>query len=181
MAKIPKFCPECGSEMGRKPVCEKCGFDTKIAEEATTPSSKSKSGSSTWDTLEPIVTVVGKYAWIYGLVAGIVYIIVGIWSIALFPFAVRGGSGIWQIINAAVLIAGSLLWVKPKFSDPCGNKDWEKLLTDVLVIGNIQIPWMLIIGVAFEIFGYGWGGLAVLICALLIIFLGPRKYEWKIN
>ena len=61
-----------------------------------------------------------------------------------------------------------------------GEKDWEKLLTDVLVLGNIQIPWMLIMGVILEIFGFGWGGAIVLICAILIIFLGPRKYEWKV-
>ncbi|MHA1453158.1 MAG: hypothetical protein ACTSRD_09880 [Promethearchaeota archaeon] len=181
MAKIPKFCPEGGVEIGGKPVCEKCGFDTNITEDKKM--SENNSGSSTWDSLEPIVSTVGKYAWIYGIVAGAVYAIWGIYLVILSMsiFGIGLGNGIWMIINAVVLIVGSLLWVKPKFSTPCGEKDWEKLLTDVVVLGNIQIPWMLIMGVVLEIFGYGWGGAIVLIAALLIIFLGPRKYVWKVN
>ena len=186
MAKIPKFCPECGVEMGGKPVCEKCGFDTNITEDKKM--SENNSGSSTWDSLEPIVSVVGKWAWLFGLIYGVFYVIWGIYT-AVVGARLAGlgipnsgvASGIWQIIGAIVSIAIAILWVKPKFSTPCGEKDWEKLLTDVVVLGNIQIPWMLLMGVVLEIFGYGWGGLAVLICALLIIFLGPRKFVWKVN
>ncbi|MBN2157565.1 MAG: hypothetical protein JW776_16075 [Candidatus Lokiarchaeota archaeon] len=177
MAKIPKFCPECGTEMGGKPVCEKCGFDTKITEENKSVKTSSSDSSSTWESLEPFVTVLGKYAWIFVLVSGVVHIILGI----VYITTLRIGSGIWALINAGVLIALSIIWVKPKFSELCGNKEWEKLLTDVVVIDKIQIPWMLIMGVLLEIFGYGWGGLFVLVCALFIIFLGPRKYEWKIQ
>ena len=195
MAKIPKFCPECGTEMGGKPVCEKCGFDTNITEDKKM--SEKKSGSnSTWDSLEPIVTVVGKWAWLWGVIVGVLYFILGIWAIVVYrravaiwisiygttvPYAGIGyGTAIWQFITALVSIAISILWVRPKFSKPCGDKDWETLLTDVVVLGNIQIPWMLIMGVVLAIFGYGWGGLVVLIIALLMIFLGPRKYEWKV-
>ncbi|MBN2157586.1 MAG: hypothetical protein JW776_16180 [Candidatus Lokiarchaeota archaeon] len=158
-------------------------------------SKKSSGSSSTWDTLEPIVTFAGKWAWIYGIIAGVIYIITAIlsiravniakewWSLyGVGPYTGPGyGVAVWQFINAAVLIVVSILWVRPKFSVPCGEKEWEKLLSDVLVLGNVQIPWMLIMGVLLEIFGYGWGGLVVLVCALLIIFLGPRKFEWNVK
>lgn len=200
MAKIPKFCPDCGHELGGQGVCEKCGFDTKTKNETNKMSSKKSSGSnSTWDTLEPIVSVVGKWAWLYGVVVGVIYIIISLavtlrlaliasdaWNTCNIYFPGLCGSKnfgfgtmVWQIITAAVSIGVSIMWVRPKFSVPCGEKDWETLLTNVVKLGNIQIPWMLIMGVLLEIFGYGWGGAVVLICALLIIFLGPRKYEWK--
>jgi hypothetical protein len=177
MAKIPKFCPECGTELGGKPVCEKCGFDTKVD---TKMSEKKDSGSkSTWDSLEPIVTVVGKYAWIYALVVGIIHVILGLVYILVWWRST--GTGIWWLINAGVLIAAALLWIKPKFSNPCGEKNWEALLADVLVLGNVQIPWMLIVGVLLAIFSTGYGSLFVLVPALLIIFLGPRDYDWKVK
>jgi hypothetical protein len=196
MAKIPKFCPECGAELGGKPVCEKCGFDTKITEEKSMSSDKSGGSKSTWETLEPIVSITGKWAWLYGVIVGVLYIILSIWAFVTIsraiaywesiygtsiPYTGRGyGYAVWELITAVVSIAVSLLWVKPKFSIPCGEKDWEKLLTDVVKIGDIQIPWMLIMGVILAIFGYGWGGLAVLGCAIILIFFGPRKYEWKV-
>lgn len=198
MAKIPKFCPECGVEMGGKPVCEKCGFDTKITEDKKM--SENKSSSSTWDSLEPIVTFAGKWAWIWGVIVGIVYIIVALVALPAAAAAADAwetcniyfpglcgprnfgyGTIVWQIITAIVSIAVSVLWVLPKFSKPCGEKDWDGLLTNVVKLGDIKIPWMLIMGVILAIFGYGWGGAVVLISALLIIFLGPRKYEWKVS
>jgi len=103
-----------------------------------------------------------------------------IWGTSVPYVGIGYGSAVWQLITAIVSIAVSILWVRPKFSKHCGEKDWETLLTDVVKLGNIQIPWMLIMGVVLTIFGYGWGGAIVLIIALLMIFLGPRKYEWKV-
>jgi hypothetical protein len=189
MAKVPKFCPDCGNELGGQSVCEKCGFDTKVKTNETNKMSNQQSGGSksTWDTLEPIISVVGKWTWVWGLIYSLMYII---WAIVLFAqIASWGifwtgagvGTAIWYLIGAVVSAAASLLWVKPKFSVPCGEKDWETLLTNVWKVGGVQIPWMLIMGVLLEIFGIGWGGVPVLVCALLIIFLGPRKYEWKVQ
>ncbi len=101
MSKIPKFCPECGVEMGGKPVCEKCGFDTKITEDKKMSEKKSGS-SSTWDSLEPIVTFAGKWAWIWGVIVGIVYIIVALVALPLAPAA----ADTWEACN--ILFPGTL-------------------------------------------------------------------------
>ena len=120
-----------------------------------------------------IVSALGKWAWIFGIINGIIELI---WGIVFIFFFV----GIWNIIGAIILIFISLAIIKPKFSTKCAEQDWEALYNWTLDLGGTKIPWMLIWGVIFTIFSWWyWGGLFVLLPAILLIFVGPRPYNWS--
>lgn len=131
------------------------------------------------------VSLIGKWAWIIGLlnrIFGIIFNIYFLWGIyvlyRLFYFSLF----IPYIYNMILCIIGitiALLIIRPKFSIPCGEKDLYALHRWGLNLGNVNIPRMLIWGFLLFFFGwYGWGGLAVLIPALIIIFADPRGFKW---
>ncbi|MFW9972767.1 MAG: hypothetical protein ACFFDF_21455 [Candidatus Odinarchaeota archaeon] len=129
------------------------------------------------------VSTLGKWAWVIGIVSGIVDIIIVLPSLFLIlptlPYgAFLLGYPIWWIISGVITILISFLIIKPKFSDRCANKDWDGLLNWVMS-DSFRFPWMLFWGIIVEIFGYGWGGFAIIIPALVLIFAGPKKYQWK--
>ena len=132
-----------------------------------------------------LVSMLGKLAWIFGLINGIIEIIFALynigWGIALGPFGVGLiGTGVWYIIGAVILIFISFAIIRPKFSNKCAEQDWEALYSWVLNLGGTKIPWMLIWGIIFTIFSwYYWGGLFVLLPAILLLFMGPRTYNWS--
>ena len=126
-----------------------------------------------------LVSGLGKWAWIAGLINGIIEMIFGIYLLALF-----GGfgslTGVGYIIGAIILIFVSFAIIKPKFSSKCAEKDWEALYGWTLALGGTKIPWMLIWGIIFTLFSwYYWGGIFVLLPAILLLFTGPRPYNWS--
>ena len=136
------------------------------------------------------VSGLGKWAWIIGLVNGIIGIISSLVTIityaavwAILGFGITSGvpgAGIsfWNLIASIVGIIIAVFIIRPKFSKPCGEKDWEALYGWTL--GGSKIPMMFIWGILLSIFGwYGWGGITVLLPACMILFAGPRKYEWS--
>ena len=131
------------------------------------------------------VSTLGKWAWGIGIISGIIDIIVGFTGaissvtlvLGLVLFSV--GNYIWLIISGIIIILISFFIIKPKFSDKCAAQDWDYLLNWVIPLGNIRFPWMLFWGIIVDIFGYWWGGLPILIPALVLIFAGPKPYEWK--
>ena len=130
------------------------------------------------------VSPLGKWAWVIAIVSGIIDIVISIPAIITFA-AIPFGLGaplmvapIWWIISGIIVIIISFVIIKPKFSDKCANKDWDGLLNWVMS-DSFRFPWMLFWGIIIEIFGYGWGGFAIIIPALVLIFAGPKKYEWK--
>ncbi|MFW9952613.1 MAG: hypothetical protein ACFFKA_21030 [Candidatus Thorarchaeota archaeon] len=132
------------------------------------------------------VSFIGKIAWLIGLVNGLIGLIFSIASIAtlvglLGPFGLIGIAPlVWNIIASIVGIIIALFIIRPKFSNPCGAKDWEALYGWTLKLGGAYVPWMFIWGILLFLFGwYGWGGLAVLIPAIMLIFAGPRNYNWS--
>jgi len=137
------------------------------------------------------VSGIGKWAWIIGLVNGLIGLFWSIFQIAVFAatwaiwgfgFGVTPGAGIsfWNLIASIVGIIIAVFIIRPKFSKPCGEKDWEALYGWALKLGGARVPWMFIWGILLFMFGwYGWGGIAVLLPAIMIIFAGPRKYEWS--
>ena len=135
------------------------------------------------------VSLIGKWAWVIGILNGIVGTIVGLMGLfaglavnALwFPIVVYSPLGdIWWIIASIGGIVISLLIIRPKFSNPCGAKDWDALYGWALNLGGLNIPWMFIWGLLLFVFGwYGWAGLAVLIPAVMLIFAGPKEYKWS--
>ena len=129
---------------------------------------------------------IGKWAWIIGIVNGLIGIFWGIYgvSVSLIGWSwlvpVVSWYDVWTIIWGIVLIAISFLVIKPKFSAKCAEMDWDALYGWILNLGNFRLPWMLFWGIFFEIFGwYGWGGLAILIPALLLLFAGPKEFQWS--
>ncbi|MBY8989238.1 MAG: hypothetical protein KGD58_00660 [Candidatus Lokiarchaeota archaeon] len=124
------------------------------------------------------VSFLGMIAWMVGILSGVISIIVGIVRAALFFFT--WGSPIWLIISGVMAIVISFFVILPMFSIKCQKKDWDSLLDWVLPIGNIRFPWMLLWGIILEIFTW-WGGICVIIPALVLLFAGPKEYEWKIE
>ena len=133
------------------------------------------------------VSTVGKWAWVIGILNGLVGIFWAIYQIivltALWAWLPGGyvlTTEIWWIIASIVGIVISLLIIRPKFSNPCGAKDWDALYSWTLNLGGLNIPWMFIWGLLLFVFGwYGWAGLAVLIPAVMLIFAGPKEYNWS--
>jgi hypothetical protein len=145
------------------------------------------------------VSGLGKWAWIILLLLGIGRILVEIgslltvitayetarvaWILAFgppypvaFPIGSLGGV-IWGLIGGILTLIVALFIIRPKFSKPCGEKDWETLYGWTL--GGTKLPWMLIWGIIFVIFGWFYiTGIFVLLPAIMLIWVGPRKYEW---
>ncbi|KKM89254.1 hypothetical protein LCGC14_1250490 [marine sediment metagenome] len=142
------------------------------------------------------VSSLGKWAWIIVIINGIIeiiYFIVLISEIAalnaslppsfqiLIPFW-----NIWGVIAGVIIILIGYIIIRPKFSEKCATKDWDALYNWFLSIGDLRIPWMLIWGIILEILSLGWwvggwGGVVILISALVLIFAGPKPYEWKVE
>jgi hypothetical protein len=142
----------------------------------------------TWQ-FASIVSTLGKWAWIAGLINGILELIFAFVGIGLgvaanavwYPVVVYSPAyDIWQIIGAIILIFVSFAIIRPKFSNKCADQDWEALYNWTLALGNTKIPWMLIWGIIFTIFSWAyWGGILVLLPAILLIFMGTRPYNWS--
>lgn len=180
MAKTPKFCPECGAELSGNKICEKCGYETSqtVEQKGKTQKVSSSEGNPNWENIESFVTILGKWAWVIAVINGVVYLLWGIIWFAFIPFSFMNATYIWYIISGIITIIIAIIIVKPRFSSKCAAKDWDYLLNDVLTLGNIRIPWMLVWGILIEIFGNWWGGLPIIIPALLLIFMGPKPYDW---
>ncbi len=123
------------------------------------------------------VSFLGMIAWILGIISGVINIL---WGIITLPLVIIGlGNPIWLIISGILAILVSFFIILPKFSIKCSKKDWDSLLNWVLPLGNIRFPWMLIWGAIMCTFGYGWGGIAILVPAFVLLFAGPKPYDWK--
>jgi len=146
------------------------------------------------------VSGLGKWAWIILLVLGILGIIVGLaatipgiiaWGIARdawvlafpgtpYPYAMPLGALGWNIISGVISIVLVLFIIRPKFSKPCGEKDWEALYGWTLKLGSTKIPWMFVWGIIYGVFGwYSWPAVFIMLPAIMLIWAGPRKYDWK--
>ena len=133
------------------------------------------------------VSTLGKWAWIIIVLIDIIGII---WSLSvLIPLVlfwgisglIGSGESSWNIFASIIGIIIALIVIKPKFSKPCGEKDWDALYSWVLKLGGLNIPWMFIWVFILFIFGtYGWGvALTVLLPAFMLIFMGPKEYKWS--
>ncbi|MFW9998597.1 MAG: hypothetical protein ACFE9Q_01670 [Candidatus Hodarchaeota archaeon] len=129
------------------------------------------------------VSTLGKWAWVLIIINSIIDIIWGL--IIIIPLAVLPygyllmGYGIWLLLGGIINALIAFFIILPKFSKKCSERDWDSLLNWVLPIGSLRFPWMLLWGIILEIFGYGWGGLPVLIPAIFLLFTGPKRYEWS--
>lgn len=144
-----------------------------------------------WSKYESFVSELGKWAWIIVLISGVIYVFWGIWILAWG--GIRGlwglgglwllgrAEGVWYLIGAGLSVALAIIVIKPRFSNKCTDKDWDSLLNDVLVLGSIRIPWMLIWGIIITVVGQWWAGLTILIPAFFLIFAGPKPYNWKVE
>ena len=142
-------------------------------------------GESEWQHASWVSTL-GKWAWVIGIINGLFGILWYIYQFivlsaawAWLPGAYVPTTEIWNIIVSIIGIAISFLVIKPKFSKPCGEKDWDALYGWVLNLGGFNVPWMLIWGILLLYFGWwSWGGYAVLIPAIVLLFAGPKEYNW---
>lgn len=122
------------------------------------------------------VSFLGMIAWIVGIISGVVNII---WGFITLPLVIIGWTNpIWLIISGILVILISFFIILPKFSNKCSKKDWDSLLNWILPLGNIRFPLMLLWGIVVCILGFGWGGLTIIVPALVLIFAGPKPYEW---
>jgi len=142
---------------------------------------ETEEGNPNWSKYEKFVSDLGKWAWIIGILSGVIYVIWGIWgavTVGTFLFGFGIGYFIWMIIGGIITVLISYAIIKPNFSDKCVDKDWDFLLNWVIDMGSLRFPWMLFWGIILEIFTW-WGGLPILIPAILLLFAGPKKYEWS--
>lgn len=122
------------------------------------------------------VSFLGMIAWIVGIISGVISLI---WGFLTTPLILLGfGNPVWLIISGIIAILISFFIILPMFSIKCQKKDWDSLLDWVLPIGNVNLQWMLIWGIILEIFTW-WGGLCVIVPSLVLLFAGPKKYEWN--
>ena len=149
---------------------------------------KEKKQGDSWDSVKGFAIWLGTYGWIFLLITGIIYIIVGFIYltgaailVGLIPasdVATLAISGVFYTIGGILTIIFTVGFVKPRFSNKWKEEDYDYLLNDVVKIGKARIPLMLIIGIILEIFLSWWGGLIILIPLLLLIFMGPKEYKW---
>ena len=143
-------------------------------------------GESEWQHASWVSTL-GKWAWVIGIINGLFGIIWAIYQFsvltalwAYLPGVYVPTTEIWNIIVSIIGIVISFLIIKPKFSKPCGEKDWDALYGWVLNLGGFNVPWMLIWGILLLYFGWwSWGAYAVLIPAVVLLFAGPKEYNWS--
>jgi hypothetical protein len=142
-------------------------------------------GESEWQHASWVSTL-GKWAWIIIIVSDLIGLLVSLFAIislgifwGILGFAASVAS-IWNIFASIIGILISLFVIRPKFSNPCGEKDWDALYGWVLNLGGFKVPWMFIWGIILFLFGwYGFGGLFVLVPAFVLIFMGPKEYNWS--
>ncbi|MFX1501140.1 MAG: hypothetical protein ACFFDH_09285 [Promethearchaeota archaeon] len=126
------------------------------------------------------VSTFGKWAWVLVIINAIIDIIWGLYIIIIFTgIPYLEAPGIWLLIGGIINALIAFFIILPKFSIKCGNKDWDYLLNWVIPLGSLRFPWMLFWGIILEIFGYGWGGLPVLIPTIFLLFAGPKPYNWS--
>ncbi len=142
-------------------------------------------GESEWQHASWVSTL-GKWAWIIIIVSDLIGLLVSLFAIitwiTLFGFfsLVGSGASTWNIFASIIGIIIALLVIKPKFSKPCGEKDWDALYGWVLKLGGFNVPWMFIWGIIYGIFGwYSWPAVFIMLPAIMLIWVGPRKYEWS--
>ena len=142
-------------------------------------------GESEWQHASWVSTV-GKWAWIIIILIDIIGLIWELYTlITLIAWlGVFGlvGSGVvsWNIFASIIGILIALFIIRPKFSKPCGEKDWDALYGWVLKLGGLNVPWMFIWGLILFLFGwYGVGALFVLVPAVMLLFAGPKEYNWS--
>ena len=142
-------------------------------------------GESEWQHAS-WVSLIGKWAWIIVIISDLIGIFWSLYSLitllalwGVFGLAGTGASA-WNLIASIIGIIIALFVIRPKFSKPCGEKDWDTLYSWVLKLGGLNVPWMIVWGLLLFVFGwYAWGGLAVLIPAFMLIFMGPKEYKWS--
>lgn len=149
-------------------------------------------GESTGWKHESLTSGMGKWAWIVVLINGILEIVYYLlrpvsgliaiirYNITYPMFRVPMFWPLAWVIWGVFLIILAVVIIKPKFSNQCGAKDWDALYDWVLNLGKLRMPWMLIWGIIITIFGFwGWGGILIIVPACLLLFAGPKKYDWK--
>jgi len=143
------------------------------------------------------VSGLGKWAWIILLALGIIRILAELATVLValpgweagrelaallaIPYTVPHPIVlfIWPLLGGIISIIVSLFIIRPKFSKPCGAKDWEALYGWTLNLGGKNVPWMFIWGIIFVIFSWFYiTGVFVMLPAIMLIWVGPRKYEW---
>ncbi|TXT61073.1 MAG: conserved membrane protein of unknown function [Promethearchaeota archaeon] len=185
MSEKPKFCPDCGARLeNNQYICQKCGYEVEYDEEgeenyeiqkAEQKLSKEVTNPN-WSDLEPLVKTIGEWAWVIVLANGIIYLITGILGL-IFTFGIF--TYIWDIISATITIFLGIYIIRPRFSEKCAAKDWNYLLNDVLILGDLRIPWILIWSLLLILFGHWWAGIPVLIPTIILLFAGPKPYKWE--
>lgn len=134
---------------------------------------KQTSSNSSWDSLENIVSIVGKYAWILLVIQKFIQFLGVILSFSL-------GGLIWFLVSFAIVGAAVWFFLLP-FAKRCGEKDWHGIKNNVFILGDLRIPKMLAISIGLVIFTNGWGGLLILIAVVLILFIEPEPVQWKLT
>ena len=188
MSYFEKFCADCGTRLEGAKICPKCGLELSedtptTAEEANKMQAKKSAkksapktrDDSTWKSLENVIAFVGRFSWIILAIIAFFLIILAILN---FIGDIIGG-GIFKLVGVAIM--AYLVWTYGRiYAQKSKEKDWSFLVNDVLVIGSFRIPKMLAYGLVVCIFSYGFGVILIVLPALLIMYMGPEEFNWKV-
>ena len=112
--------------------------------------------SSSWISIENVVSFLGQWAWIILLIEGSIFIIWGIFGLisvsAAGAVAQQAGAGglvaanlafstflyTWFLIGGILTIVVAIILVKPRFSDKWAEGDYDYLLNDVIEMMNTE-------------------------------------------
>ncbi len=168
-------------------------------EEKKEKKEKKKGGS--WDKVKGFAKWLGTSSWIFLLIGGILFIVWGFIGLAHPAFVeatieqapvlyanlvidIAGALHIHGIFTYIMWFIGGILaiiftfaFVKPRFSNKWKEEDYDYLINDVIKIGKLRIPLMLIVGIILEIVMSWWSGLLIIIPLLLLFFLRPKEYK----
>jgi hypothetical protein len=136
--------------------------------------------------MEPTVVKLGSFAWILPLVSAIAGIAWSLYYLLLvaslggfvgyyaYGFGLSVGVFIWDIIAAVIELILLFIYVLRVFVPHVKKMDWEFLQSDSIF--NPKFPKMLFFGILLEIFSwYYFGGIFVIICAILIMINAPKN------
>ncbi|MHA1618533.1 MAG: hypothetical protein ACTSVZ_04565, partial [Promethearchaeota archaeon] len=177
MTENVQFCPKCGISLATATVCPKCHWDPTQSPPVSDSDSGDalKYGSGFWLKLEKLFGTFWPWLW---RITGV--FVIGIWIFSLldiFPFK------IWKLI-LFLLSSGStflFVWYYSRYSESMVQREYNFLVNDVVGIGSLRIPKILLVALGINLGLYLWGGLLILVPVVLFIIFSPVKVQWMVG
>jgi len=188
MSKSVKLCPNCGTKLFNKKICPNCGIHVSSIQKSQNNLNKNANQkrsnkyseityeyeNAIWRALSPHFPQFSRYISMILLIGNLIFLF-----FAWFPFVNQP----LPVLELIMLIGNLMiigLYIQPFFVRYCVIEEYEKIINDAILIKNFRFPKCLFFGILTSIFDY-WFGLALLIPAIILVFLSPFPFQWKID